>query len=654
MRSIKFRFAGGILILVASIVLFVVSYFPAQQRVQYIEAYEKELDVINETLALGLAIGLRDDNYESLRFAFDFARSDERLVYVLVTDADNQVIASYPEDLQVEANRLTDNTINGENILVNKSSIQIEDQFYGSIYMAHSLNQLNDIIATSRNRTLLVGSIILLVGFLMAYLVARRLTRPIELLTQATRALTKGDYDVQAPIERRDETGVLATHFNEMAITIANKTEELEDRAEELTQTVEELEQAKTDIQNAHLETEQLLSSISSVLIETDREKLIRRWNVVAEQMFKLSEAEVLGQSIEDLGIEWSLKDIESYFSDQETRTFAFADDITYKSADGNSIFLQVTINVVRDVASEEQGFLILAVDVTEKNTLESQLAQAQKLESLGRLAAGIAHEINTPIQYIGDNARFLDVAFKRLDGILDKSKQLVAGFKDGAGLDQLIEEVEQSISASKMDYMRQEIPFAIEESIGGVNQVASIVKAMKQFSHPGKKDKSLNNINDALVSTINVARNEWKYVADMVTDFDEALPMVPSLHSELNQVFLNMIVNAAHAITPTIEDKPNKKGTITISTRQAGEYVEIRIQDDGGGIPEEIQSKVFDPFFTTKDVGKGTGQGLALAYNVVYEKHGGKISLESEVGVGTTFIVYLPIQVDEFEASNT
>ncbi len=653
MQSIKLRFAGGILILVSSIVLFVVSYFPAQQRVQYIEAYEKELDVINETLALGLAIGLRDDNYESLRFAFDFARSDERLVYVLVTDTDNQVIASYPEDLQIEASRLTDNTINGEDILVNQSRIQIEDQLYGSIYMAHSLNQLNEIITTSRNRTLLVGSIILLIGFILAYLVALRLTRPIELLTKATRALTNGDYAVQAPVETRDEAGILATHFNEMAKTIANKTEELEDRAEELTQTIEELEQAKTDIQNAHLETEQLLSSISSVLIEVDRDKLIRRWNVVAEHMFSLSEAEVLGRSIEDLGIEWSLQDIESYLANQETRNFALADDITYKSPDGKSVFLQVTINVVRDVADEEQGYLILAVDVTEKNTLENQLAQAQKLESLGRLAAGIAHEINTPIQYIGDNARFLEVAFKRLDGILDKSKQLVDGFKDGVGLDQLIEEVDKSISASKMEYMRQEIPFAIEESIGGVNQVASIVRAMKQFSHPGNKDKSLNNLNEALVSTINVARNEWKYVADLETDFDEALPMVPSLHSELNQVFLNMIVNAAHAITPTIENKPNKKGTIKISTRQAGDFVEIRIQDNGSGIPEEIQSKVFDPFFTTKEVGKGTGQGLALAYNVIYEKHGGKISLESEVGVGTTFIVSLPVQVEELETSN-
>ena len=652
MRSIKFRFAGGILILVASIVLFVVSYFPAQKRVQYIEAYEKELDVINETLGLALAIGLRDDNYESLQFAFDFARSDERLVYVVVTDTENQTIASYPENVNIDTNDLVDDTVNSQNLLVNQSRIQIEDQFYGYIYMAHSLRQLNANIAESRNQTLLVGSIILIVGFLLAYLVALRLTRPIELLTHATRALTKGDYAVQANVTSRDETGTLALHFNKMAKTIAIKTEELERRAEELTQTVSALEQAKTQIQKAHGQTEQLLSSISSVLIGIDREGFIRRWNVVAEQLFGMPEQDALGQSLMDLDIQWSLKALSSYFIDQEHLGFTIVDDVTYKRSDGNPGFLQVTINIIRDTEDIEQGYLILAADVTEKNQLESQLMQAQKLESLGRLAAGIAHEINTPIQFIGDNTRFLEVAFQRLDNVLDKSKQLVSDLKEGESFDQLIEDIEQSIAASKMDYMREEIPFAIEETLGGVTQVASIVKAMKQFSHPGKKEKGFNNINEALESTINVARNEWKYVADLETDFDTNLPMVPSLHSELNQVFLNMIVNAAHAIAPIVDDKPNKKGVIKISTRKVDSFAEIRIQDNGSGIPEEIRSKVFDPFFTTKEVGKGTGQGLAVAYNVIYEKHGGNISIESELGAGTTFIVQLPLEAEDTMAS--
>ena len=650
MHSIKFRYTSSIFILVASVVLFVVFYFPTQQREQYIEAYEQELDVINETLGLSVAIGLRDDNYESLKFAFDFARSDDRLVFVLVTDTSNQTIASFPEDLQVSTEELIDNEVNQENVLINRSQIHVDDQIYGFIYMAHSLDQLNAIIAASRNQTFFVGSIILLVGLLFAYIVALRLTRPINLLTNATRALTEGDYQVQANISTRDETGILATHFNKMAKTIALKTQQLELRAEELSHTVHALGLAKDQIHEAHQETELLLSSISSVLIGVGQEGKVSRWNIVAERTFGLKEHEVTQQPFENLNLAWSLKALDTYFVDGEHDGFAVVDDVTYKRKEGKPGFLQVTIYIVRDAEGTKRGYLILAADTTEKKNLESQLMNAQKLESLGRLAAGIAHEINTPIQFIGDNARFIQVAFQKLDGVLEKSKQLVDAFKEDGLLDQILADIEKSIAASKMDYMRKEVPFAIEETLDGVTRVSSIVKAMNLFSHPGDAGKGFSNINDALESTINVARNEWKYIADLDTDYDPELPDVLCLRNELNQVFLNMIINAAHAITSTIENQPGRKGKITISTRKIEELVEIRIKDNGSGIPEEIRSKVFDPFFTTKEVGKGTGQGLALAYNVIYEKHGGTITIESEVGVGTTFIIRLPILADEPE----
>ena len=650
MHSIKFRYTSSIFILVASFVIFVVFYFPTQQREQYIEAYEKELDVINETLGLGVAIGLRDDNYESLRFAFDFARSDERLVFVLVTDTSNQTIASFPDDLEVDAEQLANNEINQEKVLVNRSQMHVDDQVYGYIYMAHSLDQLNAIIAASRNQTFFVGSIILLVGLLLAYFVALRLTRPIQLLTTATRALTEGDYQVQANISTKDETGILAAHFNEMAKTIALKTQQLESRAEELSHTVNELERAKDQIQEAHQETELLLSSISSVLIGVGEDGLVSRWNIVAERTFGFDERDVVQRPFEDLNLNWNLNEIDTYFVDGEHEGFTIVEDVTYKQKDGKPGFLQVTIYIVRDAEDSKRGHLILAADTTEKKNLESQLMNAQKLESLGRLAAGIAHEINTPIQFIGDNTRFIQVAFQKLDSVLEKSKELVSTFKEDGLLDQVLDDIEKSIAASKMDYMRREVPFAIEETLDGVTRVSSIVKAMNLFSHPGDAGKGLSNINDALESTINVARNEWKYVADLDTDFDPQLPDVLCLRNELNQVFLNMIINAAHAITPTLENQPDKKGKITISTRKIEAFVEIRIKDNGSGIPEEIRSKVFDPFFTTKEVGKGTGQGLALAYNVVYEKHGGTITIESEVGVGTTFIIRLPIMANEPE----
>ena len=176
-----------------------------------------------------------------------------------------------------------------------------------------------------------------------------------------------------------------------------------------------------------------------------------------------------------------------------------------------------------------------------------------------------------------------------------------------------------------------------------GLERIAKIVRAMKEFSHPSV-EKGATDINRAIESTITVARNEWKYVADMVTNFDPDLPPVPCLKGEFNQVILNILVNAAHAIADLSGSGSDVKGTITVSTRHDDQWVETRIADTGPGIPDEIRTKIFDHFFTTKEVGKGTGQGLSIAYNVVVNKHGGTISVDSTVGQGTCFIIRLPI----------
>jgi signal transduction histidine kinase len=188
------------------------------------------------------------------------------------------------------------------------------------------------------------------------------------------------------------------------------------------------------------------------------------------------------------------------------------------------------------------------------------------------------------------------------------------------------------------------EVPQAIQQSLQGIGRVTTIVRAMKEFSHPGSEEKSDTDLNRAIETTITVARNEWKYVAEVVTDFDPALPLVRCLPGEINQVILNLIVNAAHAIADVVENNGKSKGTITIRTRSQGDRVEIRVSDTGTGIPETIRAKIFDPFFTTKGVGKGTGQGLAIAHSVIVDKHGGTISCETEVGKGTTFVIRLPL----------
>lgn len=412
-------------------------------------------------------------------------------------------------------------------------------------------------------------------------------------------------------------------------------------------------ELAKQGIQNAHKETEALLTSISSILVGLDDRGRITRWNSIAEASFGYKMNDVLGKHLLNYKALWRIDDYSAILKQCISQNYVHLNELKYHKPDGKDGYLNVHITAVKNDDSVHTGYLILATDITQQKLLESQLLQAQKLESLGQLAAGIAHEINTPIQFIGDNTRFLEIAFQKLDDVFDKSKRLLNQFNEGNPLDELIAEIEQVIVASKLDYMREEIPFAIEESLGGVDHVATIVRAMKQFSHPGRKEKSLININDAIQSTINVARNEWKYVAELVCELDESLPMVPCLHSELNQVILNMIINAAHAIVEKNREGEETMGKITLATRRADAWVEILISDTGTGISDDIKPKIFDPFFTTKEIGKGTGQGLSLAFNVIVEKHGGVINLETALGKGSTFTIRLPLVSPEQEVTS-
>lgn len=278
-------------------------------------------------------------------------------------------------------------------------------------------------------------------------------------------------------------------------------------------------------------------------------------------------------------------------------------------------------------------------IDITKEKAMleqlrenERQLAHKQKLESIGELAAGVAHEINTPIQYIGDNAKFLEDAFADL-----------LKFAAGGRVSDLPDS-QQELDCRVLDYHRAEVPKALHELQQGAAQVARIVRAMKEFSHPGPIERQSIDLNHAIESTVLVATHEWKYAADLATDLDPELPPVRGLAGEINQVMLNLIVNAAHAISE-LRKPPDEKGRIHIRTREDGGFAEIRVSDTGCGIPEAIQSRIFDPFFTTKPVGKGTGQGLALAYAVIVKKYNGTIRVESKPGQGTTFTIRLPLQ---------
>jgi len=281
------------------------------------------------------------------------------------------------------------------------------------------------------------------------------------------------------------------------------------------------------------------------------------------------------------------------------------------------------------------------------RKRLEGQLLQAQKMESIGQLAAGVAHEINTPMQSVGDNTRFVRDSINDLLKLTDQYAALLASVKDGDVQPKQIAEIGSAIEDLDLEFIKEEIPKAIEQTLSGVDRVAEIVEAMKDFSHPGRTGKTPTDLNKAIASTIIVCRNRWKYVADLETDLQDDLPMVSCLVAEFNQVIVNIVVNAADAIGRIVGDGGEGRGLITVSTREDGEFVEVRVSDTGSGIPEKIRHKVFEPFFTTKEVGQGTGQGLAISRDVIVNKHGGTIDLDSQPGIGTTFIIRLPIAAE-------
>jgi two-component system NtrC family sensor kinase len=300
---------------------------------------------------------------------------------------------------------------------------------------------------------------------------------------------------------------------------------------------------------------------------------------------------------------------------------------------DGSSLYYQ---GFVVDITAQKQAR-------QERNLMEAHLRQAQKLESVGQLAAGIAHEINTPIQYIGDNIRFVLESFTELGGLLSECQKLATAVQAHSATQDMVSAVESISRTADLEYLSREIPAAARQSLDGVKHVAKIVRAMKEFSHPGSTEKAPVDLNHAIETTLTVARNEWKYVAEVVTELQPDLPPIHGLPAELNQVILNLIVNATHAIGDVVKNDEGAKGTIKIATRLADPWVEIVISDTGAGIPEAIRHRIFEPFFTTKEVGKGTGQGLAIARSTIVKKHGGELFFESTVGKGTTFTIRLP-----------
>jgi two-component system, NtrC family, sensor kinase len=288
----------------------------------------------------------------------------------------------------------------------------------------------------------------------------------------------------------------------------------------------------------------------------------------------------------------------------------------------------------LRDETGTLIGIIGIGYDITERKRAEQRMAAGERLESIGRLAAGVAHEINTPIQYLNDSISFIREAIQDL---LADNRMLRAAMPVAPEPDENIEE------------LKEELPPALDRIVDGLGRIAEIVRSMKEFSHADQREMSEVDLNRAINSTLVIARSEYKYVADVQTEFGP-LPTVTCHGGQINQVVLNLIVNAAHAIADQVKDTGNK-GLITVKTYLEAGCAVISITDTGGGIPEAVRGRIFEPFFTTKEVGKGTGQGLSIAHKVV-ASHGGVLDFVTAMGTGTTFFVRLPLTAAEGDAA--
>jgi PAS domain S-box-containing protein len=382
-----------------------------------------------------------------------------------------------------------------------------------------------------------------------------------------------------------------------------------------------------------------IAQTASDGILTTDERGHIQFANAAAAEIFGLSGDDLIDRDLEAL----APGSLFQYWSVKDAQAACTPIELTGKHSSGRDIPLEISLS---ECLQGPQNHRVTAVirDITERRRKDQQVALSRKLESIGQLAAGVAHEINTPTQYVGDNLHFLLDSWNGLVELLTAYRELLNDSVPDPRTQEAVKRIHKLANEIDVDYLQEEIPKAIQQSLDGAKRIAEIVGAMKELSHPDSATKTAVDLNHAIKNALVVSKNTWKYVADLTTEFDPDLGLVNCIAGDINQVVLNLIINAADAISERVKSGDFEKGVIRVHTRREQEWVEIRISDTGTGIPEEAQSRIFDPFFTTKSVGKGTGQGLAIAHAIVVQKHQGTIQFETQTGVGTTFIVRLPI----------
>ena len=463
------------------------------------------------------------------------------------------------------------------------------------------------------------------------------LTRQIKALEHGAKLVSAGGLGHQLPVRGHDELARTTQAFNQMSHELKEAYDALSDANNELERQVRERSQEL-----------QLIYRVSELMVDLD---------IPLDELFR-----TIVNAIAGLRSGWGkacariLFDGDSYESDNYAEGFlTVAEAIVVaghlrgkieltcltSQADCGRKSYQLEKKPLLEAVSKDLGLMIAhRSSLRERQDMEVQLRHAHKMEAVGQLAAGIAHEVNTPTQFVSDNMHFLDEAFADYRRLLERYKSLAGEHSQRPGEAASFADIKALEKEIDLDFLNAEMPQAIEQSQEGLQRISKIVKAMKHFSYPSAEQKVPLDLREQIEATIEVSRNEWKYHAKVETEFDLGLPRVPLLADEFKQVILNLLINAVHAI----EEAGRKDGVIRISTAQEGDQALVRVSDNGRGIPAAIRERVFDPFFTTKEIGKGTGQGLAIAYSIIVDQHQGRLEVGGEQGAGACFEIRLPL----------
>ncbi len=412
----------------------------------------------------------------------------------------------------------------------------------------------------------------------------------------------------------------------------------------------QELESANETIRQLRYQNEMLLRWVEGGVILLDRQGNVIEANPVALRALGMTEEELLGKNCHST-IHHTLEDGGEYpwdfcplFAALEDGSSHHVDGDVFWNKDGTSFSVDYIACPTRDEENVINGTILIFRNLTEMKMQEATRIHGMKLESIGELSAGIAHEINTPMQFVGSNLTFLQEGFEdvlTLSRKYGEFQKLVLAGKEYSALSEEVVEFEEEID---LDYLEEEVPEAFTQTMNGVERVTRLVQGLKGFSHSGgdmgKQDVDINAI---IENTLIISKNEYKYVAETKTELEQ-IPLVLGFHGDIGQVILNLVVNAAHAVGDKMKET-KEMGLITIKSTTEDNNVLITVSDTGKGVPENVKNRIFDPFFTTKTVGKGSGQGLAIARTIIQDRHHGSLTFSSIPDVGTDFFIRLPVK---------